>query len=98
MGRIEDRRDHPSFGHDFRSFSSESEERFIEVKCVGKVEDGHRFFLSENERETTIMANGNLHVDGRALRALEDGADIVTIARAALANPALPHSLASVHR
>lgn len=51
---IEDRRNYPSFGHDFRSYSSENEERFIEVKCVAKVKDGHRFFLSENERETSV--------------------------------------------
>ena len=53
--RIEDRRDYPSYGHDFCSFSGEGEERFIEVKCVAKVEDGHRFFLSENERETSLL-------------------------------------------
>jgi len=42
-----------------------------------------------------IVANGNLHVDDRALDALEDGADIVSVGRAALANPNLPLSLAS---
>ncbi len=53
VSRIEDRRKYPSFGHDFRSFTSDSEERFIEVKSVARVEDGHRFFLSENELDTS---------------------------------------------
>lgn len=51
--RIEDRRGIPSYGHDFRSFTSFEEERFIEVKCVAKVKDGYRFFLSENELDTS---------------------------------------------
>jgi Domain of unknown function (DUF3883) len=51
--QIDDRRSVPSYGHDFRSFTSADEERFIEVKCVAKVEDGHRFFLSENELQTS---------------------------------------------
>lgn len=54
VSRIKDRRKIPSYGHDFRSFTTAQEERFIEVKCVAKVTDGHRFFLSENERETSL--------------------------------------------
>jgi 2,4-dienoyl-CoA reductase-like NADH-dependent reductase (Old Yellow Enzyme family) len=37
-----------------------------------------------------IFANGSLHNVERAVAALDDGADIVTIARGALANPDLP--------
>lgn len=51
--KIEDRRNFPSYGHDFRSFTSSGEERFIEVKCVAQSQGGHRFFLSENEFETS---------------------------------------------
>ena len=40
--------------------------------------------------KAVILANGNLHNLERAVAALEDGADIVTIARGALANPDLP--------
>jgi hypothetical protein len=54
--RIADRRRYPSHGHDFRSFSAPDEERFIEVKSVARMPDGHRFFLSENERETSLSA------------------------------------------
>lgn len=50
---IDDRRRIPSYGYDFRSFTSPDVERFIEVKSVAKVEDGHRFFLSENEHEVS---------------------------------------------
>lgn len=57
VDRIEDRREYPSYGHDYLSFSTADEERYIEVKCVAKVEDGHRFFLSENERETSLSAH-----------------------------------------
>jgi hypothetical protein len=53
VSQIEDRRSIPSYGHDFRSFTSIDEERFIEVKCVARIADGHRFFLSENELETS---------------------------------------------
>ena len=41
-----------------------------------------------------IVANGNLQEPGRAEAALADGADIVAIGRAALANPDLPTRLA----
>ena len=37
-----------------------------------------------------IFANGGLHDPERAVAALDDGADIITIARGALANPNLP--------
>ena len=37
-----------------------------------------------------ILANGSLHAIERAVAALNDGADIVTIGRGALANPDLP--------
>lgn len=48
---IEDRRDIPSYGYDFLSYSSPDQPRFIEVKSVGKdrKNGGYRFFLSENE-------------------------------------------------
>lgn len=40
-----------------------------------------------------IIANGNLHQDGHALTALHDGADVIALGRAALANPDLPKKL-----
>ncbi|PMV79145.1 NADH:flavin oxidoreductase, partial [Pseudomonas sp. FW306-2-2C-B10A] len=43
----------------------------------------------------TIFANGGLHDIAQAVTALDDGADIVTIARGALANPDLPKRLSS---
>lgn len=55
VSRIDDRREIPSYGHDFRSFTSVDQERFIEVKCVAKVEDGYRFFLSENQLATSRL-------------------------------------------
>lgn len=54
--KIEDRRDRPGHGHDFLFYSDESEHRYIEVKCVAKLSDGHRFFLSDNEHETSQSA------------------------------------------
>jgi len=48
---IKDRRDIPTYGYDFLSHNSPGQERYIEVKSVGKDknEGGFRFFLSENE-------------------------------------------------
>jgi 2,4-dienoyl-CoA reductase-like NADH-dependent reductase (Old Yellow Enzyme family) len=43
--------------------------------------------------KATIFANGSLHNIEQAVAALDDGADIVTIARGALANPDLPKRL-----
>lgn len=43
--------------------------------------------------KSTILANGNLHQPDRAIVALDDGADIVTLGRGALANPDLPRRL-----
>lgn len=42
---------------------------------------------------TAICSNGSLHHVGQAVAALSEGADIVTIARGALANPDLPKRL-----
>jgi hypothetical protein len=49
--KIEDRRDIPSFGYDYLSFSAPGHERYIEVKSVGRDRKGEcfRFYLSENE-------------------------------------------------
>lgn len=49
--KIEDRRDIPSYGYDFLSFSAPGRERYVEVKSLGKDRrgEGFRFFLSENE-------------------------------------------------
>jgi Domain of unknown function (DUF3883) len=58
---IEDRRDRPGYGHDFLSFSTNSDHRYIEVKCVAKVNDGYRFFLSDNEHQTSLSKE---HEDG----------------------------------
>jgi 2,4-dienoyl-CoA reductase-like NADH-dependent reductase (Old Yellow Enzyme family) len=43
--------------------------------------------------KATILANGSLHDVAQAAAALNDGADIVTIGRGALANPDLPARL-----
>lgn len=43
--------------------------------------------------KATIFANGSLHNIEQAVAALDDGADIVTIGRGALANPDLPKRL-----
>jgi hypothetical protein len=61
IDKIEDRRDRPGFGHDFLSHSAEDEHRYIEVKCVAKLSDGYRFFLSDNEHQTSLSAE---HSDG----------------------------------
>jgi hypothetical protein len=61
ISKIDDRRERPSYGHDFLSWSAKDEPRYIEVKCVAKLDDGHRFFLSENEHETSL---GKEHRDG----------------------------------
>ena len=45
--------------------------------------------------KAAIFANGGLHNIEQAEAALEDGADIITIARGALANPDLPRRLAN---
>ena len=49
--KIDDRRDRPSYGYDFLSFSSPGNERYVEVKSVGRdyKDDDFRFYLSENE-------------------------------------------------
>lgn len=48
--KITDRRDRPAYGYDFRSYTAPGQERYIEVKSVGKEKGGYRFFLSENEK------------------------------------------------
>lgn len=51
VSKIEDRRDRPRYGYDFLSHTSPKQQRFIEVKAIGKLPsgEGHRFFLSDNE-------------------------------------------------
>jgi hypothetical protein len=51
IAQIEDRRNAPSSGYDFLSFTAPGEQRLIEVKSAGKnrTGDGYRFFLSETE-------------------------------------------------
>jgi len=61
IDKIEDRRDRPGYGHDFLSHSADDERRFIEVKSVAKLSDGYRFFLSDNEHQTSLSAD---HCDG----------------------------------
>jgi alkyl sulfatase BDS1-like metallo-beta-lactamase superfamily hydrolase len=46
---IDDRRDRPGYGYDFLSHSADRTPRFVEVKSVGWIPEGHRFFLSDNE-------------------------------------------------
>jgi 2,4-dienoyl-CoA reductase-like NADH-dependent reductase (Old Yellow Enzyme family) len=52
-------------------------------------------FARKYAPHAAIIANGHVHEAERALAALEDGADIVSIGRAALANPDFPHRLAN---
>lgn len=54
VNQIEDRRERPGYGHDFLSYGTNEEPRFIEVKCVAKLSDRHRFFLSDNEHQTSL--------------------------------------------
>lgn len=56
IDKLEDRRDRPGYGHDFLSHSADDVQRYIEVKCVAKFSDGYRFFLSDNERQTSLSA------------------------------------------
>lgn len=58
ISKIEDRRDRPSYGYDFLSYTSTKQPRYIEVKSVGKLPsgEGHRFFLSDNEHSVSISA------------------------------------------
>lgn len=46
----------PGCGHDFLSHSADDVQRYIEVKCVAKLNGGYRFFLSANERQTSLWA------------------------------------------
>lgn len=59
---------------------------------------GHRSSLAHLAKrhapKATIFANGSLHNIEQAVAVLDDGADIVTIGRGALANPDLPRRLA----
>jgi hypothetical protein len=50
---IDDRRDRPSFGYDFFSHSAARQPRYIEVKSVARLKEGHRFFLSDNEYDVS---------------------------------------------
>ena len=43
----------------------------------------------------TIIANGGLDVPQRGEQVLRDGADMIALGKAALANPDLPHRLAT---
>ncbi|MFN4236874.1 MAG: DUF3883 domain-containing protein [Vogesella sp.] len=56
--KIKDRRQSPSYGYDYLSFSAPGHERFIEVKSAGKDRRGgsFRFYLSENERAVSESA------------------------------------------
>ena len=45
--------------------------------------------------KATIFANGSLHDIERATAALDDGADIITMGRGALANPDMPKRLSN---
>lgn len=58
--KIDDRRNKPGYGYDFLSHSSATQERYIEVKAVGKYGSTgrHRFFLSNNEH---VISNTKEH-------------------------------------
>lgn len=52
---IDDRRDRPAYGYDFLSHTEPHEERYIEIKSVGRnwAGTGFRFFLSQKEHEVS---------------------------------------------
>ncbi len=54
--RIKDRRKSPAYGYDFLSYTSATQERYIEVKSLGtdRIVGGYRFFLSDNERRVSL--------------------------------------------
>jgi Domain of unknown function (DUF3883) len=56
INAIEDRRNTPGCGYDFRSHSRPNEERYIEVKSVGRNFgiNGYRFFLSSREHAISL--------------------------------------------
>ena len=60
ISKIDDRRDRPGYGYDydFLSHTTPKQQRYIEVKSVGKLPngEGHRFFLSDNERTVSESA------------------------------------------
>jgi 2,4-dienoyl-CoA reductase-like NADH-dependent reductase (Old Yellow Enzyme family) len=60
-------------------------------------DDNHSLvhFARKYAAKAVVIANGNLHIADRATAAIDDGADIVSIGRAALANPDLPRSFAT---
>jgi hypothetical protein len=65
IGKIKDRRDYPSYGYDFLSFTAAHIERFIEVKSLryDRKEKCYRFFLSENEYAVanSTVSNGEYY-------------------------------------
>jgi 2,4-dienoyl-CoA reductase-like NADH-dependent reductase (Old Yellow Enzyme family) len=52
-------------------------------------------FAKKYAPKAIVIANGNLHIGQQAIAALEDGADIISFGRAALANPELPRNFAT---
>ena len=52
-------------------------------------------FAKKYASKMIVIANGNFHIDRQAIAALEDGADVISFGRAALANPDLPRSFAA---
>lgn len=63
INRIEDLTKKPSNGYDFRSFSSPTQIRYIEVKSVGRDRrnGSYRFFLSQNEHTVSVQAEMKDH-------------------------------------
>jgi hypothetical protein len=57
VDKIEDLRNRPGHGHDFLSYTSDNRPRFIEVKSVAKLAEGHRFFLSDTERQISLSTD-----------------------------------------
>lgn len=61
-------------------------------------EDGSKSLVSlarESAPGVAIIANGNLHLDDKAVTSLDEGADVIALGKAALANPDLPIKLAT---
>lgn len=63
--------------------------------------NGHSSLVSLSRRyapEIALIANGDLHRAEHASSVLEEGADIIAIGKAALANPDLPRRFANTQR
>ena len=83
--KILDRRDVPSYGYDFLSFSNPMTKRYIEVKSLGRdrKEECYRFFLSENEHSISKSMEHKDEYYFYLVRYGKDGKPVEVIAKRA---------------